>query len=354
MAESNSAKRITWIDCAKGITILLVIIGHTLIDGYKENIIRGLIFSFHMPLFFILSCITYRFSKDYQMFWHNIKKSARHLLIPVLIIFLIRICFNLIQSEGALFFERSFWGEQFYSLFYASGVKSSCFDKEIPALGASWFLLALFIGRSLLDYIQMVFDKKQALIICGLFTVIGIWTGGAQQLPFSADIAMAVLPLMYLGLCCKNMKFPSERKKIVRDLFFLCAGWIVTLLIQWPDLTKRTYMELAVRRYPFGPFCYVSAVLGSWLVCEFSNALGLVLKRVSSLIEILGKYSLYMFCVHCIDYIWKPMWKVGENQYVWTARRMIWDLLAFAVVLVWKKVVMKRIGQSWKKSGKPV
>lgn len=52
--------RVKWIDYAKGITMLLVIIGHTISD----DLIRGMIFSFHMPLFFMLSCVTYRFSLD--------------------------------------------------------------------------------------------------------------------------------------------------------------------------------------------------------------------------------------------------------------------------------------------------
>lgn len=40
--------RVKWIDYAKGITMLLVIIGHTISD----DLIRRMIFSFHMPLFF--------------------------------------------------------------------------------------------------------------------------------------------------------------------------------------------------------------------------------------------------------------------------------------------------------------
>lgn len=39
--------RVKWIDYAKGITMLLVIIGHTISD----DLIWGMIFSFHMPLF---------------------------------------------------------------------------------------------------------------------------------------------------------------------------------------------------------------------------------------------------------------------------------------------------------------
>lgn len=57
---SLSKERIKWIDCVKGIAIILVIIGHSI----SISLVRGLIFSFHMPLFFILSSMTFKCSKD--------------------------------------------------------------------------------------------------------------------------------------------------------------------------------------------------------------------------------------------------------------------------------------------------
>ena len=45
-------KRIEWLDIAKGIGILLVILGHCLNINQRSF---HLIFTFHMPLFFLLS-----------------------------------------------------------------------------------------------------------------------------------------------------------------------------------------------------------------------------------------------------------------------------------------------------------
>ena len=45
--------RIDWVDCAKGITLLLVIIGHT-VSTDASNMVRAGIFSFHMTLFFVV------------------------------------------------------------------------------------------------------------------------------------------------------------------------------------------------------------------------------------------------------------------------------------------------------------
>lgn len=49
-------KRIEWIDMAKGITILLVIIGHTVSEGFYEGIVRGLIFFPYAIVFYFELC----------------------------------------------------------------------------------------------------------------------------------------------------------------------------------------------------------------------------------------------------------------------------------------------------------
>ena len=58
-----TSNREPWIDFAKGITLLLVIIGHTV-----SGVLSGAIYSFHMPLFFILSGITAKLSSSAQQF----------------------------------------------------------------------------------------------------------------------------------------------------------------------------------------------------------------------------------------------------------------------------------------------
>lgn len=50
------------IDIAKGFLIICVILGHLLLDTLNENVVRYVIYSFHMPLFMFLSgyLITYQ------------------------------------------------------------------------------------------------------------------------------------------------------------------------------------------------------------------------------------------------------------------------------------------------------
>ena len=68
-------ERLLWVDIAKGIGIILVILGH-MIDGY--SFAGRYIWSFHMPLFFFLSGLFMSETISIQL----LLKRARQLLLP--------------------------------------------------------------------------------------------------------------------------------------------------------------------------------------------------------------------------------------------------------------------------------
>lgn len=65
-------QRIDWIDTAKGLCMILVIVGHTLPYG---NLMRNFIFSFHMPAFFFLTGYTARRPDTWQVFARRVRKD---------------------------------------------------------------------------------------------------------------------------------------------------------------------------------------------------------------------------------------------------------------------------------------
>ena len=73
-----NASRLLWLDVAKGITIILMILGHTSIPWYVSNFI----FAFHMPLFFMASGWCTNWAKDY--YGAFILRKLRTLGIPLL------------------------------------------------------------------------------------------------------------------------------------------------------------------------------------------------------------------------------------------------------------------------------
>lgn len=76
MAEN----RIGYIDIAKGIGILLVVIGHSMLNGsYPFRVI----YAFHMPLFFFLAGFCYDSTK--YSFGLLLKRRGRQLLVPLFV-----------------------------------------------------------------------------------------------------------------------------------------------------------------------------------------------------------------------------------------------------------------------------
>ncbi len=70
------AKRLEWIDIAKGIAIILVVLGH----ATGASIMGKYIYSFHMPLFFIISGMC--FSKGKYDFPTFLQKRFKQLFLP--------------------------------------------------------------------------------------------------------------------------------------------------------------------------------------------------------------------------------------------------------------------------------
>ena len=75
-------KRLDYIDIAKGICILLVILGHELT---WEDPLRYFIYCFHIPLFFILSGMTMKIKNETEQGLKKFfLKNVYKLLIPYL------------------------------------------------------------------------------------------------------------------------------------------------------------------------------------------------------------------------------------------------------------------------------
>lgn len=88
-----STKRIAWIDMAKAIAILLMVVGHEV-----GGSIYTWIFSFHMPLFFILSGYTARRVDT----WYGLCKTISKLIKRIWILAAIMII--LLAIENYLFY----------------------------------------------------------------------------------------------------------------------------------------------------------------------------------------------------------------------------------------------------------
>ena len=83
MKELN-VKRIEWIDVCKGLGIFLVFIGHTNVSQLSRTLYDW-IYSFHMPLFYMLSGLVFDKTK-YNKFRKYINRRFKTLILPFFIL----------------------------------------------------------------------------------------------------------------------------------------------------------------------------------------------------------------------------------------------------------------------------
>ena len=165
---------------------------------------RGLIYSFHMPLFFILSCTTFRFSTSKDEFIKKTKKAAKHLIIPALITFILIILLQCMK-DTSLIYNVEYWKNKFYTFIFSSVIETTFAGFKVEPIGIQWFFFALFFGRSIFDYIHLKIKSEESFFITTVILgLCGILCVKTQWLPFCIDIALAVMPFFYFGYWLKN------------------------------------------------------------------------------------------------------------------------------------------------------
>ena len=157
-----ATKRISYIDMAKGIGIILVVLGHT---PFLSESFSTWIYSFHMPLFFIISgvILSHTDASKYS-FGTFVKKKAKTILIPYFTFSILTILLNAILDRAT-----------FSSEIQDALITTFCLN----GLSVLWFLPALFFGEVL-----FLFIKKHTsywgsilltLLLC-ILTVLGVNT----------------------------------------------------------------------------------------------------------------------------------------------------------------------------------
>lgn len=211
-------KRIEWIDSLRGLAMFFVILGHAFTD--HKNVIRNYIYSFHMPLFFFISGLTYK-KKDIS-FKDYLKSKCKGLLLPYLFI---NIFVLLIKYGLSLVFN-----------VYKNINLLASFKAFIKGFGSipciqSWFLLTLLLVDIMFYLLKKIFkDDKQLTVGVLLIFTLGYYVSKMKfsfDIPWHANTALIALIYYYGGYMF--MKYIDKYK------FILESKWsYLIILIAFP------------------------------------------------------------------------------------------------------------------------
>ena len=299
--ETPTKKRIEWIDVAKFFGIFLVFVAHGLWVNeatlYLE-LPRGIIYTFHMPLFFILSMMTTSLSDSKATFAKKTKKRAMHLLIPYCLIFICYLIIDItyLKVDAS---TKSFWVDNLLRL-----IGREYYD--VKYMGPVWFFMALFVGQTLFDFLHLTLkDDLYLLMASMIISTIGVLMGISNlKFPFTLDMACSSIIFFFVGYKLKNFDF--EKHQFVKFIILLVV-WLGTMFLTFPDFKVATYYELWFRRFPLYPICIICAICGSmvfmYLIKWFCK-----IKYIYKPFAFLGRWTIVLVCVHAIDQFYFDSW----------------------------------------------
>ncbi len=299
MGSSPPKNRVIWLDLAKGIAIICTIIGHTAPYGSD---IRNIIFSFHMPLFFLLSGYTIK-RKEQEKTSAVLINDFKRLIIPVLITQAISIIFLISFKHDPPGFtlltaiKKILWG-------------NGCNYYTLKGIGATWFLIALFYARLLYRMILGIEFAYRTIFILFLalaFSLVGkkIW------LPQSFDLAFVAMLFMEGGYILKNNI--KEKDSVIMKVIAIFS-FLIWSYYTWHE---GVYIELATRMYPHFIASILLAFLGCLCVIHLSKSLSTTF--ISDKLVFIGKHSLDLLCIHSLDGYYQSLWEYtnyfGESEF---------------------------------------
>lgn len=287
---NTQSKRIEWIDTAKGICILLVVLHHCAQLLHASYPLEDVFVAFRMPLYFILSGL---FFKNYGFRTFIIKKTNR-LLIPYTFFYVV---------TGVLIpvvVYRLFGYSIAHYNSYGFRAVLSIFSERIICNPSIWFLFCLFevnVFFYILFFIAKHFKKSSLLlgILSFVLGVVGLFLSYKNiQLPYYVDSSFTALPFFYFGFFLRNHTSFLYRKNSTSSVWlsivFIIATYLVIHFFSFGRLSiidntvggPRGYAQV----YPYG-------IMGTMAVLLLSRLIGRV-----PVLSYIGRYSIIVLCTH--------------------------------------------------------
>jgi fucose 4-O-acetylase-like acetyltransferase len=277
---TNSKVRIQFIDLAKGVCILLVVLTHS---GAFSNYMPQELNLLRMPLYFILSGLFY---KDYGGVIATIVKKMNKLLIPFIFFYVMSYailgvgnCISQTVGENTHHFTDIFYGLYFFN-------------------NPIWFLLCLFNINIIFTLLRVVSTNEiflaLASIVCGAIGY--VLSINNLDIYYFVDVALTAMPMFYFGHLLSRTKllYPSRL-----DRWAILGGALMIALVVFvsrniiPGVCSILYYEnlLGYNFLAIDVFSIIAVV-----------GLLLILKPIKWLpvVSVIGRYSIVVLCIHFV------------------------------------------------------
>ena len=302
----NKKERLTYLDVAKGIGILLVVIGH--VYAFNRQIVDRFfviwLYSFHMPLFFIISgmLIAYKDEKD---IWKFVKKRIMGILIPYVFFSIFSIIVFAIVND----FSREV---------FVQNVKATICGVGIDTL---WFLPALFFGEVIFFVLRNLLKNKY--VICIISAI--IYTLGNFMMK---DYGLICL---FLGRICIAVGFimiGNYTMNLIRKRNMPWYGLIVIAILSVILSKINGLVDLNNLVFNNHILYLINSLIGTYLILEISKLIDI------DEITYWGRNTLIVMATHLnIIYIFNKILGIHSFGYVT-------GMIVFVLLLAVERIII--------------
>ncbi len=286
IADNTLTSRDSNLDTMKAILITLVVFGHcisNLFDVHSQWIFI-LIYSFHMPAWFMSSGVVFKSSYSIGEF---IKKKTKGLMYPLIgFIVLLEVYYwgmNLLQHNIKNYLI------EHYSM---SAILRNILFLPNGSWGGLWYLPSLYvlcIIGYIINKISQNIIKWSCIVLC---TIVGfIMINYGIQVPFYAEISLIAMPFFYLGKPIYNWE---KKQKSFNAKIYLVIFSGLWLVMTFGCLCNRHIVVEMASGNVGNPFLfYIIATLGSISLMFISQFI-----KSIPIIQLVGRETLFIYGCH--------------------------------------------------------
>ncbi|MCU1321256.1 MAG: acyltransferase 3 [Acidobacteriaceae bacterium] len=268
-------ERIAWIDVARGIGILLVVLGH-LESGLPSRII----YAFHMPFFFFLSGYVHKIQGDYAGFF---RKRCIHLLVPYVAFLLLLAPLELHRAShaGSGAIQKTItdmiWGG----------------DRLHGDYGVFWFITCLFATQQIANWLLSK-CKPGTIAVWATISMALAYVNSVLfprfTLPLDLNVVVAALPFYLAGYYAKKAELDRWWVTLAATLGVVATVWLAyaNVPIQY-DMRSAIY-GVPVLSLLLAACCIVAMIRVSKLI--------LLAPAITSMFEKIGAASMGIMFIH--------------------------------------------------------
>ena len=297
------SNRVDYIDTAKFIGLVLVCFCHI---PNPEGNFHIWVYSFHMPLFFLLSGVFFSPQK------FSVRKSAMQLFVPFVL-------FNIISLGISIFVSSLSSGHlklqhiEIYNILHGS-----------YPIGPSWFLLSLCIIRVYSGLILKYFNNLILVGISIILLVIFYFTGsGTLWSILSIGSSVLGLPFYLLGYYLKDIIVDSRH---FNKWYVLISTLVLSILAIYNN-------QVGIHASQYGNnilLFLIFGIIGSIAVISLSTWI----KIPRRFLDVFMDGALFFICMHTLIFeylilIWNK--STGDFSGNTLAEKVVFTILTFAV-----------------------